>query len=118
LKPAIEEQHPSTIFVIDWGIFDPMLVLSEGRFPLLIGIDAFTGESTPEKEAQATAMLESRGAVFVSFTEPFEQFQGVGARLRASAQKRGYQVQVVRTVYDRHGRAVFEILRARRLSGV
>jgi hypothetical protein len=56
-------------------------------------------------------MLELPNSVFVSFTERWEQTEGVNRRLAVLAAQLGYRIESVELIRDRNGRPVFQIAR-------
>ncbi len=75
-----------------------------------VGGDAFEQEvMTAVRQKEATEMLTMPGAVFLGHTEGNEVFGKVSARLRAFAETSGYKKVVIRVIWDRHGRPIYEI---------
>lgn len=92
------------VWVADWGILETVNLLAEGRVP----VTAVDPAAIPRE------LFEQPGAIFVSHTAPFVQTPAVGQALSDSATRFGYVREPVSTVYDRNGRAVFDIFRFRR----
>lgn len=99
------------IVITDWGIFEPMRLLSKGRLPLEWGGGLVDGPVQPVRIRQFREVAETPGQIFVVHTDPFEEFHGVNQRLRDLSAEAGYQPEVITTICDRNGRAVFEALR-------
>ena len=98
LKDSLVEMRAAPAVIIDWGIFDALVPLSRGKLPLQPALDSFNA-----------ALFSQTDALFVGYTDEFQQFEGVNDRFRKSARAAGYEPQLLRTIQDRHGRAVFEI---------
>ncbi len=112
LTNRLREIRADHIFMMDWGTIDNVRLLSRGRLPIHVGMDA-VGKDPPDDADRALfrRMVELPNSVFVSFVEPYEQVQGTNRRIGILAEQLGCVVNVVELVKDRNGRPVFRILR-------
>ncbi|MGH9659959.1 MAG: hypothetical protein ACRD96_15525, partial [Bryobacteraceae bacterium] len=103
LSHRLSSIEARTVFIVDWGILDPLLVLSEGRLPVRPAQD-----SDP---AVIRAWLETPDAIYVGHTEGNEQSEGARARLQGIAAQAGFRRQILAEIPDRNGRPIFEVVR-------
>jgi hypothetical protein len=102
------------IFVLDWGIFDSVRVLQQGRLPLYWGADPLLKVPPGELEVRiAREMIRGPNHVFVSHTPGQEVFAGVSARFNQMLEAEGYRRETLRIVPDGNGRPIFEVFRVR-----
>jgi 4-amino-4-deoxy-L-arabinose transferase-like glycosyltransferase len=102
----------SRIYILDWGMIDPLRMLHRGRLPVEMGSEPLMHEETTDRDAEAiTRMIADPRAVFVSHTPAFEEFRGVPRRLDRFAAAHGYVRSPIRTLADPQGRPVFEVYR-------
>ena len=103
-----------TVYVIDWGMHATTQLSHQGRLHLQSAQAALmNGDPGPDAAAQLRSMLSDPGAVWVDHVSSHEAFRGVGATLEKFASAAGYRRELLRTVTDSNGRAVFEIFRFR-----
>jgi hypothetical protein len=93
-----------SICLIDWGMLEPVRVLNDGRIPLIIG-DAPTTRGTISRR-----VADGRN-VFIAHTGGFAYTPGVREQYEAAAREMGLKREIAEVIYDRNGRARFEILR-------
>jgi len=102
------------IYVVDWGIYETVDYLLQGKshlrelYPLLTSDSPASG-----KRREIDAMIVDRNGLFVDHTPALEEFRGAAVRLEAVARLDGYQKVPVRTVADRNGRPIFQVFRFR-----
>jgi len=112
LADYLKQLAPTRIYVVDWGMFDSLRLLDEGRLHLFVGSGPFSNESMSDADRrEAAGMLADRDAVFLNHTAGNEQFPGVTARLQAMAAAAGYEKQTLKIIPDRMGRPIFEVYR-------
>lgn len=112
LADALLQTPAQRVYVMDWGVFDTLRLLGQGKLPLWVGGDSFNPEGmTPERRREADQALSMDGAVFVGHTEGNEIFAAHTAQLKAYAEAAGYRKETLNVVPDRHGRPIFEIYR-------
>ena len=112
LSASLETYADRTFYVIDWGIFENLNLLHQGRLDFRIAQDPLMTESPSSKDLrQIRDMLGDPGALVLDHVREKEVFHDVGARLDRAALSFGYHREVVRTIPDSNGRPMFEILR-------
>jgi len=90
---------PADHFAIDdWGIENSLEVLRGGSASLTLANEPFTRASFADD-------------VWVGHTREYEQRAGVNDRAVQAARAAGFEKQLIKTVPDRNGHAVFEIFR-------
>jgi hypothetical protein len=109
LSDRLRQTRADHIFMMDWGTIDNVRMLTRGRLPIHVGMDA-VDKDQPDR-ALFQRMIELPNSVFVSFTERWEQTEGVNRRLAALAAELGYRIELVELIKDRNGRPVFQIAR-------
>ncbi len=112
LTDRLKQVRADHIFMMDWGMIDNVRMLSRGRLPIHIGMDA-VGKEPPDEAERALFrhMVELPNSVFVSFTERWEQVEGTNRRMATMATQLGYRSELVELVKDHNGRPVFMITR-------
>jgi hypothetical protein len=112
LSASLDEYANRTLYVIDWGIFENLNLLHEGRLDFRIAQDPLLSESpSPKDLREIRNMLADSDALILDHVREHEVLGEVGARLDRAAQSFGYHREVVRTLPDSNGRPMFEILR-------
>jgi hypothetical protein len=117
LADSLARTPGDNIYVIDWGIYETVDFLLQGKshlhesYPLLI-----QAQPDAEQRRQIDAMLVDPTALFVDHIPAFEEFRGTGARLEEIARSEGYEKIPTRTVADRNGREIFQVFRFQRTS--
>jgi hypothetical protein len=112
LRQALGNTAGQTVLAADWGILGPLVTRSKATFAVYAISDLLTADSLTA--AQQTLLVDAMAApsnIFVTHTDANEVFAGVNARLQTFADQHGYHKGAVRSVYDRHGRAIFEVFR-------
>jgi hypothetical protein len=112
LEAYLEEHPANTVYVMDWGILEPLRTLGRGRLPLRFGSDDVAG---PDLDAAARdrigRMLQEKGVIYVGHTDDNQIFPERNERMMAAAAAAGYRKRIVRVVEDRQGRPIFEVYR-------
>jgi hypothetical protein len=113
IYPLSDSLKPSSdVFVMDWGIYHPLLLLHQGRIKIQVGFDALMRDAPGAEDRRVIdSMLTSRSAVLVAHTPRNEFFAAANRRLQNEAAARGYRKELLRTVPDSHGRDIFEVYR-------
>jgi hypothetical protein len=102
----------STIYVVDWGMYNTLLLFHPKGVMLHTGNEPFMDATMSEAQTrQAHAMLDDPNALFVGHAAAKEVFEGVDARLEKYAESRGLRKQVVQAIADSNGRPLFEVFR-------
>lgn len=95
------------IVVMDWDIYDPLLLLNRGQIKLRAGFfDILNGPA----EERIGALLK-KDAVFVTHSPELQFFPAVNQRLENEAIEHGWRKELLRNISDRHGRSLFEVYR-------
>jgi len=109
LPGELRGTHAPNICIIDWGVYDSLLALTRGEFPVSFVSGPFADPvETDDDRQQAQDLLSQPGTLFVSHTDDQQIFIGVNARLERLARELGYHKSAVVTWPDRNGRPVFE----------
>jgi 4-amino-4-deoxy-L-arabinose transferase-like glycosyltransferase len=101
LSEALNETNP--IYVTDWGMFDNLNLLHQGRLHL---------RPAGEQQADFERMLLDPNGLLLGHTAGQEAYPGVRIELDRRIGEAGFRRQVLRTITDSSGRPVFEISRA------
>jgi len=106
-------QDPSSeVFLMDWGMFQPLRMLHQGRIKIFAGFDPVMTDAPDEAQRRTIDnMLTSAQAVFIAHTPGNEVFPVPNRRFENLAATRGFSKEILRTVPDRHGRKIFEVYR-------
>jgi 4-amino-4-deoxy-L-arabinose transferase-like glycosyltransferase len=109
------KSHPArVIYSLDWGIVEPVRLLTGGRLLVVNGSDPIADADITQAESEAAMRMVSQPeGLFVIHTGDFEVFPGRSARLVEFAAARGYGKETVTTISDPFGRKVFEVYRFR-----
>ena len=94
LGPLATKEMP--IQVLDWGILEPMQLLSQGKLPIQSAIDRKA--ITP-------------GAIYVGHLPGAEALPDSNTRLAEDARLAGCTLRVLKIVSDRHGTPVYQLQR-------
>jgi 4-amino-4-deoxy-L-arabinose transferase-like glycosyltransferase len=106
------EGSSDTIYVTDWGIFESLQLLHDGRLKLRIVSSALAAESPSEIEkGEIREMLSDPSALLVAHVREREAFLNVGRHLDEYVLAAGLRKQTVRGVSDSNGRPIFEVFR-------
>ena len=112
LSSSLDTYADRNLYVIDWGIYENLNLLHEGRLSFRILQDPLLTDSPSPKElGQIRDMLQDPGGLILDHVREHEVFPNVGARLDQAAHSFGYRRVVVQTIPDSNGRPRFEILR-------
>jgi hypothetical protein len=112
LSAGLDEYADRTLYVIDWGIYENLNLLHQGRLDFRIAQDPLLTDSpSPQELGQIRDMLRDSRGLILDHVREREVFPNVGARLDRVARAIGYRREVVRSVPDSNGRPMFEIVR-------
>src|SRR5207302_9122095 len=106
LSDALSDSAGDTIYPLDYGIGDSLILTHQGRLNLRREWPVLY---MPDPEIQA--MLANPRGLFIDRAASREHYRGAGDRLNAVAHAAGYERRVVRTIQDSNGRAQFELFR-------
>jgi 4-amino-4-deoxy-L-arabinose transferase-like glycosyltransferase len=99
LSAALSAVPGQNIYILDWGIENPLEILHNGRLQMKNGSDPFI----------TARMLADSNALFVAHTEKRQNFPEVRHRFDQAAEAAGCRQESLRTIPDSNGRPVFEI---------
>lgn len=106
------------VYIVDWGIFDTQRLLSQNRLPLRWGPGPLLKEKPDDSDwRELREMIGDPEHIIVGHTPPYEEFPNVHRRLALMAEDAGFRRELLHTVRDSHGRAVYEVFRFRRAGG-
>jgi hypothetical protein len=112
LSSSLDAYADRTLYLIDWGLYDNLNLLHQGRLNLRVAYDPLATDSvSPEQLGEIRKMLKNPDALILDHVREHESFKGAGVRLERAAQSMGYRKEVVQTIADSNGRPMFEILR-------
>ncbi|HWR52448.1 MAG TPA: glycosyltransferase family 39 protein [Bryobacteraceae bacterium] len=104
------------VYVLDWGMFDALRLLNQGKLRLLTGNDPLMDADTNQNDrADVAHMLADENAVFVAHTPEKFVFEGVWPRFEEAMAAAGYRKESVELIRDRSGRPVFQMFRVAKL---
>jgi 4-amino-4-deoxy-L-arabinose transferase-like glycosyltransferase len=101
------------VVVEDWGILNPLALLSRGALPLAVVDETFLTSSRGGALRDWDRRLLERG-LWVGHTPAYREFTSVDRSITASAEAAGLRKHVLKLAADSHGREVFEIFRFER----
>jgi hypothetical protein len=115
LSEEISRLNPKAVYLVDWGLFDNLRMLQQGKVPLYWGSEPLMLDPPrPEDVANTRHMLDTPGAIFVGNTDDRQVFAEVNPRLRKLADGLGYERELLKVIRDGNGRPAFEIFRFRK----
>ena len=92
--------------------------MSKARFPIYAISDLLTADSlTADQQTLLANAIAAPSYIFVAHADGSEVFAGVNAKLQRFAQQHGYRKALLRSVYDRQGRPIFEVFRFKSSGG-
>jgi hypothetical protein len=112
LSSALPQAANDSVYVADWGMYETLEFLHQGRLPLQYAPAILAPENPSGAQLNAiTAMIADPNGLFVTHVAAREVFKGVRERFAAAAASAGYEQRVTRTISDSNGRPVFELWR-------
>ncbi len=112
LSESLDEDRGDTVYVADWGIFDSLNLLHQGRLKLRVGSGPVeTGIPSEDQRDDLDFMLQDPTGLWVGHVTEKEVSAGIGARLDEAAAEVGLERQDLRVVTDSNGRPMFEVFR-------
>lgn len=112
LSRGLDAYRDRTAYVIDWGLYDNLNLLHQGRLDLRIALEPLATDSPgAEQLGEIRQMLRNPETLIVDHVREHEVFRGAGVRLEHAARSMGYRREVVQTIPDSNGRPMFEIVR-------
>ncbi len=114
LHETLKRTPAKLVYIVDWGIFDTQRLLSKGRLPLRWGADPLLQETPEDSDwRNVREMIGDPEHIVVGYTQAYDVFPNVRERLRAMSEQEGYRREILHTVRDSNGRAVYEVFRFR-----
>ena len=112
LSSSLDTYIERTVYVIDWGLYDNLNLLHQGRLDLRLASGPQAADSpSPEELSEIRRMLRNPETLIVDHVQEHEVFKGNAVRLERAARSMGYRREVVQTIPDSNGRPMFEIVR-------
>lgn len=111
LAAELESRRPGAIFVVDWGILDPLRLLSGGSLPLIPASDAVVHEIDQRPGDQRLMRLKVPSTLVVTRPEEAMLFPGLNERLGQWAAGQGLEREPVSRIQDSQGVTQFVIYR-------
>jgi len=112
LSARLDTYSDRTLYVIDWGLYENLNLLHQGRLNFRIAIGPFgTDSPSLEQLTEIRDMLNDPHGMILDHVREHEVFSGVGMRLDRAARTLGYRREVVSAIPDSNGRPMFEIAR-------
>jgi hypothetical protein len=112
LTSALSAHRGETVYLTDWGIQNPLALLSPTPLKLDNAEGDFNRDNIGEPERHHIAQMAGDAtAIFVRHSPGMEVYPGSRDRVSRAAENAGLHVHLVQTIADAHGRPVFEILR-------
>ncbi len=109
LTEALQKQKAANLVALDWGIVETVELLTEGSCRLTFaGADDLASDNK-----QLVHIVTNENNIFVTHTAGNEIRAGGATRLGEIAAGYNRERVLLQTIYDRNGRAVFEIFRFR-----
>ena len=106
LAQDLKSLRPPNIYFVDWGIFEPVDLLSD---------HAPVHELDFSDTANLRKIVSDPRAAFVAHTAKYAYLPQQRALLEEAAAGAGYEEAPVEIVYDHYGRATFEVFRFRKI---
>jgi hypothetical protein len=116
LADEASQIHAEHLVVDDWGILQPLLVLSQNRIPLYLADESFLAPGIAGDDRD-WFMRRLEEDVWIGHTTAFQQWSDANDRINRVAREAGFEKRTMGTVPDRNGRPVFEIFRFVRTGG-
>ena len=112
LSRALPQAPDDSVYIADWGMFETLEFLHQGRLALHYPQDLLAaGNPGPRELRDIAAMAADPHGLFVTHVAALENYKGFRARLEAVAASAGYEKRVLQTISDSRGRPVFELWR-------
>jgi hypothetical protein len=112
LSNALSQAPNQSVYVADWGIYEALLYLQQGRSALHYSPWLLVAENPNAGQfREIDAMIADPNGVFVTHVAAREVFPGIRVRLDRDAASTGYEKRLIRTIEDSNSRPVFELWR-------
>jgi hypothetical protein len=107
LERRLETLRSPDIYIVDWGIFESINLLSDNTEPVH-AVDWSNQEYLRK-------IVSDPRAAFVAHTAKYEYFPQERATIEDVAASGGYEEVPIDIIYDRNGRATFDVFRFRKI---
>jgi hypothetical protein len=107
LERRLETLRSPDIYIIDWGIFESINLLSDHSAPV--------HELDWNNQDNLRKIVSDPRAAFVAHTPKYAYFPQQRAALEDIAANGGYEEVPIEIIYDRNGRATFDVFRFRKI---
>ncbi len=111
LAADLESRRPGAIFVVDWGILDPLRLLSGGRLPLIPASDAVVHDMDNQPGDKRLMKLKDPSTLVVTRPDGALLFPGLNERLDQWASAQGLEREPVTQIEDSQGVTQFVVYR-------
>jgi Dolichyl-phosphate-mannose-protein mannosyltransferase len=112
LSAALDNYADRDLYVIDWGMYENLNLLHQGRLKLRFWTGPLSTDSpSPDQLGEIRDVLQDRGGLILDHIPEHEVFPNVGARLDRAARSMSYHRESVAEFSDSNGRPMFEIHR-------
>jgi hypothetical protein len=101
LDAVMRQTRASRVYAVDWGILDPLRLLSKGMLPF-------------HPDAGMPPRVDDPTAVYIGHTDRYQAFEGINAKVIAAAAEIrpvAFRKLLLATVKDSRGIPVFEVFR-------
>jgi hypothetical protein len=103
LASDLKQSHASQVLLPDWGVTDSLCVLNR--------------DHPPVHPVEEPFVFSDTNAIWVDHTSGHEFSKGVHDRVLAAARNTGFEPVMLKTYYDRNGRAMFQSFKFRKNQG-
>lgn len=110
LSDQVGRMPASQIVIDDWGLVNPLVLLHQGKLPIVFAGDRFLSPTVSDKQRNWDRGLLEQG-LWLGHTAEYEVFAGANDRIAKAAASAGFRKELLHLISDRNGRAVFEIFR-------
>jgi hypothetical protein len=109
LSKTIQTIPAQKIYCVDWGILDPLRILTHGALPLSDDAPIPKSDLDMRDLSSVAQLISNPEAIFVGHTAHFEAFPGVNSRFLEMAAKSGYKRRILAVIRDSFRRPAFEV---------
>ena len=107
LERRLETLRSPDIYIVDWGIYETINLLSDNTAPVR-AVDWSNQENLRK-------IVSDPRAAFVAHTAKYAYFPQQRASIEDAAASAGYEEVPIEIIYDRNGRAAFDVFRFRKI---
>lgn len=112
LSAQLASAPNDAIYIADWGIYEPLVYLEQGRVGLRYPPALLVAEHPNAAQAPLlVSMIADPQGLFVTHTAAREMFHGTRSRLENAGLAHGLHKRVIEIIPDSNGRPVFELWR-------